>query len=448
MKGNEPQLYEVSKDGRLRISPHHGQWRAWQSERRIVAVLAGTQSGKTVFGPLWLYREIQRRGAGDYMVVTPTFQILGKKALPSFRALFESRLGLGRYRASPVRYFEFSAEGCRKAFGDSWDGTPTQVFFGHAMDPDSLESATAKAAWLDEAGQKKFRRASWEAIMRRLSIYEGRVLITTTPYDLGWLKQVIYDRWQAGDPTIDVINFKSIGNPAFPRAEYERARRELPGWRFRMFYQGLFERPAGLIYDCFDEERHKVPRFALPADWKRYMGIDFGPIHTAALFYAEEPGTGRLYLYREYLAGKKTIKEHARDLLAGEPMVPLAVGGAGSESQWRMEFRSAGLPVLEPPVREVEVGINRVYAAHKAGQIIVFADLGGYLDEKMGYTRAVDENGEPTEVIEDKSSFHFMDAERYIVGYVKRPVSVKVASEAPVAGAARHLRPGSVRGRL
>jgi len=89
-----------------------------------------------------------------------------------------------------------------------------------------------------------------------------------------------------------------------------------------------------------------------------------------------------------------------------------------------------------------------VYAAHKAGQIIVFADLGGYLDEKMGYTRAVDENGEPTEVIEDKSSFHFMDAERYIVGYVKRPVSVKVASEAPVAGAARHLRPGSVRGRL
>ena len=31
----------------------------------------------------------------------------------------------------------------------------------------------------------------------------------------------------------------------------------------------------------------------------------------------------------------------------------------------------------------------------------------------------LDENGDPTEEIEDKHSFHFMDAERYIVGWVK-----------------------------
>ena len=43
------------------------------------------------------------------------------------------------------------------------------MYFGHANDPDSLESATAKAAWLDEAAQNKFKLDSWEAILRRLS---------------------------------------------------------------------------------------------------------------------------------------------------------------------------------------------------------------------------------------------------------------------------------------
>ena len=40
--------------------------------------------------------------------------------------------------------------------------------------------------------------------MRRLAISQGRILITTTPYDLGWLKQQVFDRWQKGDKTIDV----------------------------------------------------------------------------------------------------------------------------------------------------------------------------------------------------------------------------------------------------
>lgn len=33
--------------GKLQVSMHNGQWRAWQSEARHVLVLAGTQSGKT-----------------------------------------------------------------------------------------------------------------------------------------------------------------------------------------------------------------------------------------------------------------------------------------------------------------------------------------------------------------------------------------------------------------
>lgn len=413
-------LIEVTADRKLRLHLHKGQRELWNSTARFNAAIAGSQSGKTVLGPPWLHREIQRCGPGDYLVVSPSYKLLARKALPAFRKYFEDLLQLGTYHAGAAE-FRFSEDGMRRMFGEPEEGQryePTTVFFGHAEDSESLESATAKAAWLDEAGQKRFKLESWEAILRRLSLYSGRVLITTTPYNLGWLKQKVYDRWEAGDPNYLVANFPSTANPIFSKEEDERARRDLPYWKYAMFYLGRFTRPAGLIYGSFDETQHKVPRFAIPDGWPRYLGLDFGGVNTVGLFYAEEPKTGRLYLYREYRAGGRTASDHAEKLLKGEPMIPTCVGGSKSEGQWRSEFRAAGLPVEEPPISDVEVGIDRVYGAHARGEILVFDDLAGYLEEKMTYSRKVDENGEPTEDIEDKSSFHHMDAERYIVSYL------------------------------
>lgn len=412
-------LTEVTPDGRLRFHFHAGQWRAWESDRRVIAVIAGSQSGKSTFGPPWLYREIQRRGPGDYMVVTPTYPLLSMKALPAFLRLFKDILQLGEYVGSPARKFTFSPDGALRTFG-SVPSEPTVIYFGHASEPDSLEALTAKAAWLDEAGQKKFKLGSWEAIGRRLSVHRGRCLITTTPYDLGWLKQRIWDRWHAGDKTIDVIRFDSTENPAFPVDEFDRARDSMPRWRFDLFYRAIFTRPAGMIYDCFDEQKHKLPRFAIPIDWQRYCGLDFGGVNTAGVFFAEEPGTKKLYAYREYKHGGRTAREHANALKAGESQLPLCVGGSHSEGQWRDEFCAGGLPVQEPAVKDVEVGIQRVYAAIKKGEFYVFDDLTGLLEELATYSRVVNDRGETTEEIDEKSTFHFLDAVRYIVGWAKR----------------------------
>lgn len=413
-------MVEVKPDGGLRLNFHEGQKKAWKSEARFVAILAGTQSGKTSYGPLWLWREIRRRGPGDYLVVTPTFPLLQLKALPEFKRFFGELMELGTYTASPVKVFRFSLAGIRRMFGDTeHEPGETNVYFGHAQDPDSLESATAKAAWLDEAGQGKFKLDSWRAVLRRLSLAMGRVLLTTTVYNLGWLKSQVYDRWKSGDPDYEVVSFESLANPIFPPDEWERAKRDLPAWKFDMMYRGRFTRPAGLIYDSFDEETSKVPRFLVPDEWPRYLGLDFGGVNTVGLFYAEEPQTRKLYLYREYHAGKQTAADHAKALLKGEPMIPTCVGGSRSEGQWRQEFRSGGLPVREPRISDVEVGIDRVYGAHKRGEILVFDDLHGYLEQKLTYSRKLDENGEPTEGIEDKEAFHFMDAERYIVGWLR-----------------------------
>jgi len=136
---------------------HEFQRQMMDSEKRFILVLAGTQGGKTSAVPAWLFKEIQLRGPGDYLFVTPTFRIMG----------------LGTLNKSE-KVFEFSEHGERLLFGDVQD-QPTKVFFGHAQDPDSLESATAKAAVLDECGQKKFKLASFEAIMRRRGLSRAKI---------------------------------------------------------------------------------------------------------------------------------------------------------------------------------------------------------------------------------------------------------------------------------
>jgi hypothetical protein len=73
---------ETTPEGGLRLHFHRGQLRAWDSDKRIVAVIAGNQSGKTTIGPPWLHREMLRRGPGDYLVASPTFKLMALRVLP------------------------------------------------------------------------------------------------------------------------------------------------------------------------------------------------------------------------------------------------------------------------------------------------------------------------------------------------------------------------------
>lgn len=407
-------IYTV-ENGVLRVNFHEGQAKAYFSDKRIVLVLAGTQSGKTTMGPLWLYKEIVDRGPGDYAVVAPTFALMELKAIPEFRRFFEETMRLGKYYQAPIRKFVFSKEGSMRTFGNSGS---CAVYFGYAENPDSLESATYKALWADEAGQKRFKLDSWDALQRRLSVNQGRVLITTTPYEFGWLKRRIYDRWVDGDPDIDVVRFESTMNPAFPREEFERQERILPKWKFDMMYRALWTKPAGIIYDCFSDSGCLVDPFVIDRSWPRIVGIDFGQVNTAAAKLAINPKTGVMYVYATYHAGSKSAKDHVRSLVNREPEVPFAVGGASSEGGWRDRFAEAGLPVSQPVISDVEAGIDYVYEAMKTGRLKIFNTLDKLVSDIESYSRVLDADGEPTEQIEDKNSYHRLDALRYAVSEV------------------------------
>tara|TARA_Y100000310_G_scaffold339416_1_gene431998 strand:+ start:2330 stop:3562 length:1233 start_codon:yes stop_codon:yes gene_type:complete len=390
---------------------------------------SGTQGGKTCFSPHWLKREIDRCGPGDYLAVTATFPLLNLKMLPEFRRVFEQYYDLGVYKDS-AKVFEYHPV---KGVDE-----PTRVIFGSAANPESIESATAKGAWLDEAGQVQFRRGSWEAVLRRLSLAQGRVLISTTPYGGGWLKTEVYDKWRGGDPDYDVIQFDSTMNPAFPQAEFERARRTMPAWKFNLFYRGMFDRPAGLIYDSFDESACRIrrPWRKPPADWLCFVGHDFGPDNTAAIWFAQEPSTGLLYTYREYLKGGLSSAQHAANMIElseGENIIRRVGGAQTNEDGYRDAYTAAGWPILKPSLGAVAAGIDRVYSWQKLNKMYVFDDLGETLDELASYSYKLDDNYEPiTTEIENKQHFHLMDAMRYIIGDFA-PVSTVNAMLTPVS---------------
>lgn len=422
----KPQLW--TRDGdTIDLGLHPGQTRAYVSTCRLIFMLAGTQGGKTSFGPWWLDKEIREQGAGDCLAVTSTFDLFKLKMLPEMRSVFEFVLGKGRYWAGD-KLIELRDP----STGKFWAKTQNDPMWGRiilrsAASPGGLEAATAKAAWLDEVGQDDFRIEAWEAVLRRLSLSQGRVLGTTTLYNLGWLKTQIFDPWKAGAPHIDVIQFASILNPAFPREEFEQARLRLPAWKFSMFYEGDYARPASLIYKAYQENIHLVDPFPIPDYWRCFVGIDYGPINNALIWIAEDPEPDRrgeltYYAFDESLLGNRTTRQHVYAALHHDQANQVAgwYGGSSSEKQERWDWREAGIRVQRPPIAAVEPGIDRVIALFKQQRLFVFRTLTGLRDELGTYSRVLDDSGEPTEKIRNKNAFHRLDALRYdVVGMTR-----------------------------
>jgi len=424
---------------------HLAQNMVWDSTRRTVAMIAGSQGGKTTFFPWWLKREIyDLRGGGDYLAVTASFDLFKLKMLPAMLLVFEQILGLGRYWTgdkvielrNPVTG-EFQA---KRSVDPMWG----RIILRSADALYGLESSTAKAACLDEAGQTRFTFQAYKAIKRRIALNRGRLLITTTLYDLGWLVNNIIDpcledgkvdyytigkaeieRTDSEKHNTTVVQFDSIVNPVFPQSEFDEAKELLPDDEFQMYYRGRKATRRFLIYDNFNSINHTCAPFEIPSHWKRYMGLDFGGANTCAVFYAEDPEKRLLYAYREYLSGGRSIKEHATELLTREVGVPFCVGGAASEGQWRAEFGWHGLPVYQPAIGDVDLGINRVYAQHQVDGIIYFKTLNGIIDQKGRYRRKRNEKGEALDDILDKDTFHFLDSERYLISTIRPGIALR-----------------------
>lgn len=346
-----------------------------------VAVIAGFQSGKTAQEPYWLLREIQRCapfilfiGYGRAIFAGPTLTLMAEQAIPAFKAVFEEKHGLGTYLGGNKPSFRFSPEGAKRILGFAKDVT---VRFAYTNDSSNLESVTACCGVWDEAGQKENKQESYEAFNRRLEIARattfgamrdwiladpvrtdqlqwwldsyfaeegpeatfGRRFWGTTPYEWNWFKTKVYDRAERGESGFAKFNFPTWLNPLNSEERCRAALADMPEWRWLMMFMGVYTKPAGAIYDCFERHSEISPssiparnwafntckRFTIPEGWPVGSSADFGDVNTAALFDAVEledlgivegaqkwgKPTGRRFFFAKYKKAGRTNEEHA-----------------------------------------------------------------------------------------------------------------------------------------
>ena len=429
--------------GKIQVNPHPKQAQVFRSVANIIAVLAGTQSGKTLSGPVWLWKEIQKwdklvqAGGGAhgavFWAVSPSYPLMEGKLEPEYVTFFCDYLGIGKHTATKHKIDITLTR-------DNGDTVNYELILKSADKPDSLASSTVAAMHLDEGGMDSFSRQSWIEAKSRLGTTNGRILITTTLYNHGWLKTQVYDLWKA-DPIgsgIEVIRFESIDNPLFSRTEWEYAKKTMPPYLFNMRHRGIYDKPGGMVYDCLDEDINYVKPFVLPDGCEKHVGIDPGMVNHSTVWIAEltpsddvydmftrADGINSIYVvYKASLYGSTTTTmtntEHAKIALADPDyqFVTSWCGGARAEKYFREDYKSVGINVVEPPFTEVEAGISKVYELIKLNRLYFTNDLKEIVSGEFSlqsYSRKMDANGEPTSEIHQKARYHYADAIRYAI---------------------------------
>lgn len=211
--------------------------------------------------------------------------------------------------------------------------------------------------------------------------------------------------------------------------------------RQRLFL-GLWAAPEGAIYEVFEEARHKVEAFTPPPLWPRAVGIDPLGAYIGGVFVAYDVANQRLNVYREYLEPFGiTTRKHCENLLelAGYDAggykqrldaenIAAWVGGGPSERQARLDWEDNGIPLLESGVFEVWSGIDRIIELLDTGRLVIHDCCPNLLSEIGSYRRTL-KNGIPTDNIENKDTYHLLDALRYIVAWLTKPIEQNTVSE-------------------
>ena len=384
------------------IKPYWFQERTLDSEARYMAMLGGTGAGKTWWGPVWLANRIaldQKEGIEEprYLALAPTADMARDILAP---LLIEHYAGT-------------NLEGTYWRQSHIYDlPTGAKIFVRSADNPHRIEGHHFRAVWADEPAQMK--ALIWPIIQARSGYHRAPVLFTGYPIAMNWYYHDLYLPWKSGDPDYEMIEFSSIDNPEYPKEEYERAKRTLPGWLFDMRYDGKFRKPFGLVYPEFGSHLFVEP-FEIPEDWPVYVGLDPGVFY-GGLFLAWNDGVYYAYAehYTEILA---SAEKHAEDLLGKVCGVPMAWIYDPARLTDVNELVQHGIGPLVPANNAVLAGVGTVTGIIKSKRVKVMRGrCPNFVDQMEKYSFPVDPvTGNIARENPIKKDDHLPDCFRYIV---------------------------------
>ncbi len=300
----------------------------------------------------------------------------------------------------------------------------SSILFGGLDDPLKLGSLELGFAAIDEAIEST--EDDWKMLegrLRRLNV-PHQIFAATNP---GPPTHYLY-RLFVTEKRGEIYQASSLDNPELPK-DYLTRLGEFEGVYRDRYVLGLWKGLEGLVYSSFDDKVCLIPRFEIPKSWLVYSGHDFGGSNPAAIFYAENPGTGDFYAFAEYVpGGGRSIYDHVQEFKrithntdeerkAGTAynVVKRAGGNHTTEGEIRQGYTAQGWPIMEPKYsQEKTYQIMKVQGLHRLNKIYVFNDLKEYLKEKFSFAYEK-KDGVLTDRIANEANFHLMSAERGIL---------------------------------
>lgn len=172
-----------------------------------------------------------------------------------------------------------------------------------------------------------------------------------------------------------------------------------------------------LVYGVFNENVCKMERFEIPSSWFVYSGHDFGTANPAALFIAQDPGSGFFYCFKEYspATGKSTYEnvQAFKEIVVGRNVLQ-RVGGSHQEDEIRQGYSTQGWPISEPYITRVAVQVDRVKQIMEKNKLFIFSDMYRLMEQINSCMWKLDDMGHPTNVIKDEKRYHILACLRYV----------------------------------
>lgn len=377
------------------IKLHPKQWEAFDFKKQFSAVICGVQSGKTFLGSVWTQKKINEFPNKNGLIVAPTYKLLQQSTLEKFFQLFPE---YRQYYKQQQAIIELPTGG--------------KIFIRSSDKPLGLEGMTLHWAWLDEAGM--MNRLVWVIIRSRVSTTGGQVLITTTPYNMGWLYREYYLPYKENrDSDLEVFSWKSIENPYFNKEFYEKEKRRLSPQEFGRRYEGVFQKMEGLVYDLSSDQIIEAKEITNPEII--LGGIDWGFRNPAAIWIGKLKDRVWYGVDEWYQIEKTTaeIIERCKNLQAIHGVNRWYADSA--EPDRIEEARRAGLYILEGS-KDLMGGISRIQQLIRDKRFYVFNTCKNFIDEInfYHYTEQKSDKRDPKDEPEKKND-HLMDAARYAI---------------------------------
>jgi PBSX family phage terminase large subunit len=381
---------------------HEFQERAFLSEKRIVAMAAGIQSGKTLTGALWAGEKAAELPPGyNGIICAPTYKILAQATLPAFLATYG-------------KYGKFQKIESKFTFHHG-----VTVYIRSLTDPNALEGITKVGfVWLDEGGL--ISKYAWDNVLGRAAFMQAQVMITTTPYSLNWLF-LLWQDWKDGKrDDVEFVQFTSRQNPHFPEEEYLRQKRLLDTRRFNMKFMGQFGRMEGLVY----ENVAYVHSFPMPEGTVYYAGVDWGYTNPFVLTIRAITPEGLHYRVAEYYKSGLMIEEIAQICKARKQLYNIKAFVCDPSAPAYIEgLNRAGCPAIKGN-NDVRKGIDTHASIIKQNRFFIFeAENPQGKDEYSTYhypeprDYKIDEDQKEQEPV--KASDHGCDADRYVTMHLE-----------------------------